>query len=79
MVKNFLTKGSVELLAMLGRWLRAAIFSETLVPFPFKLPRQNTVLVIDAGAGKLVRVGPDGVRTISPALGMDVSEASLPE
>jgi hypothetical protein len=42
-------------------------------------PATGTVLVIDAGASKLVRTGPDGVRRVSPPLGEDVSEASLPE
>ncbi len=39
----------------------------------------GTVLVIDSSAGKLVRVGSDGVRNQSPTLGKEVSEASLPE
>jgi hypothetical protein len=39
----------------------------------------GTVLVIDSSAGKLVRVGGDGVKNQSPSLGKEVSEASLPE
>lgn len=39
----------------------------------------GTVLVIDSGAGRLVRVGSDGIRSQSPNLGKEVSEASLPE
>lgn len=39
----------------------------------------GTVLVIDSFAGKLVRVGSDGVKDRSPYLGKEVSEASLPE
>lgn len=39
----------------------------------------GTVLVIDNGAGRLVRVGSDGIKTQSPHLGKEVSEASLSE
>jgi outer membrane protein assembly factor BamB len=39
----------------------------------------GTVLVIDSSAGRLVRVGKNGVRERSSALGEGVSEASLPE
>jgi DNA-binding beta-propeller fold protein YncE len=39
----------------------------------------GTVLVIDSGAGRLVRVGGEGIKDQSPHLGKDVSEASLPE
>jgi hypothetical protein len=39
----------------------------------------GTVLVIDSEAGRLVRVGGDGVRGRSAVLGQGVSEASLPE
>lgn len=39
----------------------------------------GTVLVIDSSAGRLVRVGSDGLKNQSPYLGNEVSEASLPE
>jgi hypothetical protein len=39
----------------------------------------GTVLVIDSGTGRLVRVGSDGLKRQSPVLGKEVSEASLPE
>jgi hypothetical protein len=39
----------------------------------------GTVLVIDSSAGRLVRVGSDGIKNQSPHLGEEVSEASLPE
>jgi hypothetical protein len=39
----------------------------------------GTVLMIDSGAGRLVRVGSDGIQKRSPYLGNEVSEASLPE
>ena len=39
----------------------------------------GTALVIDSSAGRLVRVGRDGIKNQSPFLGKDVSEASLPE
>jgi hypothetical protein len=39
----------------------------------------GTVLVIDSGAGRLVRVGRNGISARSAALGEGVSEASLPE
>jgi len=39
----------------------------------------DTVLVIDSSAGRVVRVGSDGIKNKSPYLGEDVSEASLPE
>jgi hypothetical protein len=39
----------------------------------------GTVLVIDSGAGRLVRGSGEGVKCQSPNLGKEVSEASLPE
>jgi hypothetical protein len=39
----------------------------------------GTVLIIDSSAGRLVRVGSDGLKNQSPSLGEEVSEASLPE
>jgi hypothetical protein len=39
----------------------------------------GTVLVINSSAGRMVRVGADGIKDQSPALGTDVSEASLSE
>jgi hypothetical protein len=39
----------------------------------------GTVLVIDGSAGRLVRVGSDGIKHRSPHLGKEVSEASLAE
>lgn len=39
----------------------------------------GTVLVIDNSAGRLVRVGSDGIKGQSPYLGKEISEASLPE
>jgi hypothetical protein len=39
----------------------------------------GTALVLDAHAGRLVRVGKDGVVAASPPLGGGVTEASLPE
>ncbi|MBL8794604.1 MAG: WD40 repeat domain-containing protein [Planctomycetia bacterium] len=40
---------------------------------------RGTVLVIDSTAGRLVRLGSDGIKNQSPHLGQEVSEASLPE
>jgi len=37
------------------------------------------VLVIDSSAGRLLRLGSDGIKNQSPYLGEEVSEASLPE
>jgi len=39
----------------------------------------GTVLVIDSSAGRLLRLGSDGIKNQSPLLGQEVSEASLPE
>lgn len=39
----------------------------------------GTVLVIDSSAGRLVRLGRDGIKSRSPFLGEEISEASLPE
>jgi len=39
----------------------------------------GTVLAIDSSAGRLVRLGRDGIRNRSPFLGEEISEASLPE
>jgi DNA-binding beta-propeller fold protein YncE len=39
----------------------------------------GTVMVIDTSAGRLVRLGSDGIKNQSPNLGKEVSEASLPE
>lgn len=39
----------------------------------------GTVLLIDSSAGRLVRLGPNGVKDQSPYLGKQVSEASLSE
>lgn len=39
----------------------------------------GTVLVIDSSAGRLLRLGSDGIKNQSPHLGQEVSEASLPE
>lgn len=39
----------------------------------------GTVLVLDSSAGRLVRLGSDGIKNQSSYLGKEVSEASLPE
>jgi hypothetical protein len=39
----------------------------------------DTVLVVNSGAGRVVRVGVDGIKDQSHFLGNEVSEASLPE
>ena len=39
----------------------------------------GTVLVIDSGAGRLMRVGSNGIKNWSPCLGKEISEASLAE
>jgi hypothetical protein len=39
----------------------------------------GTILVIDSNAGRLMRVGSDGIKNQSPYLGKEVSEASLSE